>query len=788
MSDITLSISNGACVVIGATGPSPTIVTENPTQILEGPKGSTGATGAVGPAGGPSGATGSTGITGATGPGGGPTGPTGLTGATGPTGSTGAIGPIGSTGIIGGIGPIGATGPLGATGPIGLRGFTGATGIQGPAGGATGATGIGQTGATGLTGPAGGPTGATGSTGSTGPIGATGSGATGSTGIIGATGATGVIGATGAVGPTGLRGATGAGATGPIGATGSGATGLRGPTGATGLGGATGPQGIPGTAAAMGATGATGAIGSTGIRGATGPAGLQGDKGDKGDGGLQGPSGPSGFPGPAPSGLPDCPINITSYSTDRAIIVNWEAHPDAASQQVCSYKVSLYNSSTYELIQEDTISSCYLSHSFLGILPLQPSGYAIRIWAVNAIGKSELFTNLTQIQPSYVPSPPHIVSTIKTKIPIQCSSGTPSVRIIWAEDSFIASDSGWINDIKIWRSGASEPNDNSPMASGLPLEYTATLATGLYNARVRSRNPSLGIKSDYSQAISFYSAGLPPQQTNLQAVNGTNVSSGTPFITITWDDVSIEGTPNTAYTVYVVPPIEGDWNYILPEIGKVIRVYHGPQNGFSTTFFNQYVNRQIAQFQYYVTANNEVGESCVAGGVADVNPQNFCGTIADSIEPCSVRETTITPVVINRILNVNRGSNQSGQGSGLGVDATLARGNGYVTVNSINGEVSILTDQYGGKVAGVSSDHANQFSLNGSGGLNVQKGDQFATFNTEGLFIGNRTPGASGGFTQLTKDTIYINTLPFRPFPLTICDETNGIVTIYVLASTIQMP
>ena len=45
MSDITLSISNGTCVVVGATGPSANVVASQGGQILQGPQGPSGATG-----------------------------------------------------------------------------------------------------------------------------------------------------------------------------------------------------------------------------------------------------------------------------------------------------------------------------------------------------------------------------------------------------------------------------------------------------------------------------------------------------------------------------------------------------------------------------------------------------------------------------------------------------------------------------------------------------------------------------------------------------------------------
>ena len=139
------------------------------------------------------------GYTGATGPQGprGPQGPTGATGLTGPQGPSGPTG-AGATGV-GSTGATGPSGPAGATGVQGIIGLTGATGIgstgpQGPAGATgSGATGIGSTGPTGATGTPG----LTGNTGPQGFTGATGIGASGATGPQGPTGATGVTGATG---------------------------------------------------------------------------------------------------------------------------------------------------------------------------------------------------------------------------------------------------------------------------------------------------------------------------------------------------------------------------------------------------------------------------------------------------------------------------------------------------------------------------------------------------------------------------------------------------------------
>ena len=163
------------------------------------------------------------GFQGATGPQGprGPQGPTGATGIAGPTGPSGPAG-AGATGV-GSTGATGPSGPAGATGPQGIIGLTGATGIgsTGPTGPA-GATGSGATGVAGPTGPLG----------PTGPAGATGSGATG---VAGPTGATGTPGLTGNTGPQGPAGATGvAGPTGPQGPAGQ--TGPQGPTGPAGAG------------------------------------------------------------------------------------------------------------------------------------------------------------------------------------------------------------------------------------------------------------------------------------------------------------------------------------------------------------------------------------------------------------------------------------------------------------------------------------------------------------------------------------------------------------------------
>ena len=159
------------------------------------------------------------GYQGATGPQGprGPQGPSGATGLTGPQGPSGPTG-AGATGV-GSTGATGPSGPAGATGVQGIIGLTGATGIgstgpQGPAGATgSGATGIGSTGPQGPTGPAG----------------ATGSGATGATGPQGPQGTPGL---TGNTGPQGPAGATGIGSTGP-----------QGPQGPAGNTGATGPAG-----------------------------------------------------------------------------------------------------------------------------------------------------------------------------------------------------------------------------------------------------------------------------------------------------------------------------------------------------------------------------------------------------------------------------------------------------------------------------------------------------------------------------------------------------------------
>ncbi len=90
---------------------TPTSVTVNGTQVIDGsgnwvgPGGLTGPTGPMGPTG-PQGPTGATGAQG-------PQGPAGATGAQGPAGATGAQGPQGPQGVQGPAGPTGPTGPTG---------------------------------------------------------------------------------------------------------------------------------------------------------------------------------------------------------------------------------------------------------------------------------------------------------------------------------------------------------------------------------------------------------------------------------------------------------------------------------------------------------------------------------------------------------------------------------------------------------------------------------------------------------------------------------------------------
>ena len=121
--DLSLSLNNGAGLILSALGGGASSGTgagaTGPTGAAgaTGPAGSTGATGPAGSTGfgftGETGPAGATGDTGSTGPAGG-TGPEGPTGATGPSGDTGGTGPVGDTGPAGFVGPTGPTGPTGA--------------------------------------------------------------------------------------------------------------------------------------------------------------------------------------------------------------------------------------------------------------------------------------------------------------------------------------------------------------------------------------------------------------------------------------------------------------------------------------------------------------------------------------------------------------------------------------------------------------------------------------------------------------------------------------------------
>jgi hypothetical protein len=779
MSDITLSISNGACVVVGATGPSSKVVTENPTQILEGAQGPTGATGPAGPAGsagGPSGATGATGITGATGPGGGPTGSTGATGTSGATG-VGATGLTGLTGLTGPSGPSGTQGATGPTGSTGLRGPSGATGPQGPAGGATGATGVGLTGATGPQGP---PNGATGATGSTGPIGATGVGSTGATGITGATGLagpSGYNGGAGATGSTGPRGATGIqGATGTQGATGSGAT------GATGLIGPTGPSGMPGTAAAQGGTGATGEIGATGIKGATGETGASGSAGvegpaGEGSTGATGPTGPSGFPGPPPETLPDNPINLSVASIEDGIIVSWEAPVDSLSQQICSYELAVYKRLQYvpplELIKSASIGSCDYTYTFHDVpyLPLFEGTefpYIVEVRSSNAIGQSTSGETEFGLNGAIIPAnakfkllPPTITGITKRQLH-QCTfSGTPGLDFVLALDPALGDlQNNATNDIKIWKAGTLEPSDDSPFLSGVGLLCFAELSAGMYNIRARTNlNDGVSI-SKYSTAILVQSCEVPNPPQDISYTTSYS-DSGLPVISFSWieGDAKEDNCSTTSYSVYVEDP---NGNYPLANVGNTLLLFNGNSLGLTTSYFGGLVQSGTTHFRTYFTARNEVGESCSSQLLFTIQSSDHCKFYADRLLPCSVQ----------KVVNINDMAYfGNGGGNRSDIDCTTLR------AYSGNNEVVIKNDSLnGGSIRG-SSDNS-YFNLNPKTGFHLNSGSGLADLTTSELYINNN--GVTGRF-QTTA--VVLNDKIYTRYPLSVCDSGNNFKTIYVLAS-----
>jgi len=776
MSDITLSISNGACVVVGATGPASKVVTENPTQILEGPQGSTGATGPAGPAGGPSGPVGATGIQGATGPGGGPTGPSGATGIQGATG-IGSTGATGLTGLTGPSGPIGFQGNTGSTGPIGPRGATGIQGATGPAGGATGATGVGQTGSTGATGPAGGPTGATGATGPIGPSGATGSGATGSTGAVGATGASGYDGGQGSTGPSGPRGATGIqGATGVQGATGSGATGATGPSGGIGP---TGPQGIPGEVAAQGATGATGIQGATGpagSNGAPGPAGLQGS-GSDGATGATGPSGPSGFPGPPPEDLPDNPINLSAISIEKGIIVSWEAPADSLSQQICSYELFLYKrisvSPFVQLVDSTSVGSCEYSYTFENVktLPLfqgTENPYIIAVRSSNIIGKSVGGGCSFDIEGICISSnsttkhlPPTITSATKQQLQ-QCSFGsTPGLNITLVIDPEIEVGSGFTNDIKIWKNGTSEPSDDFPTASGISLSYFAPLTAGSYN--IRARTVVGDVKTDYSVPIIATSCEVPLPPININYSTAVS-DSGLPYITFTWTNSGqIAGNcPTNSYAAYVEDP---NGNTILTNVGKVTALYKSTATTFTTSYFTTKVHKGTYNnfFRVYFTAINDVGESCVKDIGIYVDAPLYCKTYADEIVPCSG----------NNIINFN-------DQVYFNKDDALAtfECDNLSVFKGDNFKIELTNDTLNGAVVKATSG-TKYFNLSPFTGFHLNNGKSQVDLTYSELYINSFGEGSC----RLQPGAVILKGNAYKRYPLSVCGDGGSFKTIYVLAS-----
>jgi hypothetical protein len=542
--------------------------------------------------------------------------------------------------------------------------------------------------------------------------------------------------------------------------------------------GATGPQGISGEAAAMGATG------STGIRGEDGPAGIAGDKGDRGDRGIQGPSGPSGFPGPAPDDLPSEPVNISAVLIDKGIIVSWSAPESAISMQICSYKVELLNNYTRALIQSASISSCYFSYTFSNILPIvntfPPNGYRIRVRSINAIGESLNFAELTDVQPFFSPAPPTVTSVTKNKMS-QCRGNaqneSPSVKITWTEDSLISDDPGWRTDAKIWKAGDPEPSNDNPMATGLGLDYTPSLQGGLYNLRLRSYNAGLSAKTDYSSILPFTACDIPNPPTSVQA---TNMGGGkAPYVQISWaKGEEVAGCEVKRYSVYT-DAVDGG-NYYLSQYGMGVTVlYTGTSTSISTQFFNNAARGNDTSFRAFITAWNDVGESCYATVIITIEKDVvYCGGFFNTIDACD--ESNNGPVVIAGSTTITSDRGQSSTSVGINVSPTKGSSNSTITATSSKGDVSLFSDATtGGKVRGTTS--TGSFSLNE--GLHTQFGDKFVDLTVNELYFGN-----TDSFARIRPDSITINKKIYRPYSLTVCDAQNHIKTIQVLACDPDAP
>jgi hypothetical protein len=220
----------------------------------------------------------------------GPQGPIGLTGPAGSPGPRGEVGPQGVQGIQGNVGPQGIQGPVGLTGPAGPTGPQGPQGIQG------------EVGPQGVQGPQGvvGPEGPQGVQGEVGPQGPQGNSIQlkGSVeNVIDLPTADNVQGDLYLVTSTGngyVWNGTSWDDAGPI----------RGPQGETGPTGPQGPRGAQGLAGANGSTGAQGPQGPQGVQGVQGEVGPEGPEGPAGPQGVQGVAGPAGATGPqGPAGL-----------------------------------------------------------------------------------------------------------------------------------------------------------------------------------------------------------------------------------------------------------------------------------------------------------------------------------------------------------------------------------------------------------------------------------------------------------------------------------------------------